>query len=317
MPTLDLPALQRPSFFEGQRLMADDLADVQTYHRELRWLHNRSLHNWGIALGLAVTGKRGEKAVRLQGGVALDCRGRELILSETQELPIPAVAGASDGSGPATYYLTLRYAEDADLVSEIRQGVCGTSGAVRRPEQPLVRWLDPDEDFQIGLDIVVASIQVQNCQLLKDVSAAERRDALPAQQPYVAAGRTVAGQTPWRLWPDAQDPFGAYGVATTVATTRAGFRTTPRYQAHVMGQRNFNLIDDNEERQGVVDGYAQILLPAAATFELVVLLPTGVVGGNTILNPPIVFTEAFMLRLSQLSEPGDLGWHVVWLGVEG
>ena len=149
MPPLDLPALQRPSFFEGQRLMADDLADVQTYHRELRWLHNRSLHNWGIALGLAVTGKRGEKAVRLQGGVALDCRGRELILSETQELPIPAVAGASDGSGPATYYLTLRYAEDADLVPEIRNGVFGTSAAVRRPEQPLLRVQTPAEDFQL------------------------------------------------------------------------------------------------------------------------------------------------------------------------
>lgn len=314
MSTLDLPALQRPSFFEGQRLMADDLADVQTYHRELRWLHNRSLHNWGIAFGLAVTGKRGEKAVRLQGGLALDCRGRELILSDTQELPIPAVAGASDGSGPATYYLTLRYAEDADLVPEIRNGVCGTSGAVRRPEQPLVRWLDPDEDFQIGLDIVVASIQVQNCQLLKDVSAAERRDALPAQQPYVAAGRTQAGQTAWRLWPDAESPFG---VATTVATTSAGFRTTPRYQAHIMGPRNFTLIDDNEERQGVVDGYAQISLPAAASFDLIVLLPTGLIGSGTPLNPAIVFTEEFMLRLSQLSEPGDLGWHVAWMGVEG
>ncbi|MCL4870811.1 MAG: hypothetical protein KJ063_17775 [Anaerolineae bacterium] len=314
MSTLNLPALQRPAFFEGQRLMADDLADVQTYHRELRWLHNRSLHNWGIAFGLSVTGKQGEKAVRLQGGLALDCLGRELILSDTQELPIPAVAGASGGSGPATYYLTLRYAEDADLVPEIRNGVCGTSGAVRRPEQPLVRWQDPDEDFQIGLDIVVASIQVQNCQLRKDVSAAERRDALPAQQPYVAAGRTQAGQTTWRLWPDAENPFG---VATTVATTKAGFRTTPRYQGHVMGPRNFTLIEDNEEQQGVVDGYAQIALPTAASFELIVLLPTGLIGRSTILNPPIVLTKAFMPRLSQLSEPGDLGWHVVWMGVEG
>ncbi|MBE2201165.1 MAG: hypothetical protein IAE79_21305 [Anaerolinea sp.] len=312
MANLDLPALQRPSFFEGQRLTAVDLADVQSYHRELRWLHNRSLHNWGIAFGLAVTGKRGQRAVQIQGGLALDCRGRELILSDGLELPIPAVAGASNGHGPANYYLTLRYATDADLVPEIRAGVCGASGAVRRPEQPLVRWQDPNEDYQHGLDIVLASIEVQNCQLLKDISAVERRDALPAQQPYVAAGQTKAGQTNWRLWPDAENPVG---VATTVATTSAGFRTTPRYQAHIMGQRRFNL--DDHERDGLVDGYAQISLPAAASFELIVLLPAGMAGPGAILNPPVIFSEDFMLRLSQFSEPGDLGWYVVWMGIEG
>ena len=47
----EIPILERPAFFSGQRLTAADLDTVQTFHRELRWLHNRSLHSWGIAFG--------------------------------------------------------------------------------------------------------------------------------------------------------------------------------------------------------------------------------------------------------------------------
>ena len=56
---LDIPVLERPAFFDGQQLTAADLEAVQAYHRELLWLHNRGLHNWGIAFGYAVEGKRG------------------------------------------------------------------------------------------------------------------------------------------------------------------------------------------------------------------------------------------------------------------
>ena len=56
--TTDLPAVERPQFFDGERLTAGDLLDAQTYERELRWLHNRCLHSWGVAVGLAVHGRR-------------------------------------------------------------------------------------------------------------------------------------------------------------------------------------------------------------------------------------------------------------------
>lgn len=307
--TLDIPPLERPSFFDGQRLTAADLTDVQTFHRELRWLHNRSLHNWGIAFGYAVSGARGQRTVQIQSGYALDCKGRELILNESTSLPIPAVAAANDG-GPATYYLTVTYAEDADLTPEMRAGACGTAGAVRRPEQPLIRWRDPDEGYEHGIDVVVAAIKVQNCRLAEDVSGAERRDAVPAQQPYVAAGRSDAGQTVWRLWPDAET---AVGVATTVATTAAGFRTVPRYQAHVMGERLFPFLLDGENFNGVVDGYPQIVAPSAASFDLVVALPRGFAAQTgAIFNPAVVLTQDFMTRLQE-----ELQWHVVWMGIEG
>lgn len=316
----DIPELERPAFFDGQRLTAADLTAVQSYHRELRWLHNRSLHNWGIAFGLAVTGRRGERAVRVQPGYALDCKGRDLIQSDPLEIPIPPVAGNGNG-GPATYYLTASYAEDSELTPEMRNGACGSSGAVRRPEQPIIRWQNPDETsgdgrFTQGIDVVLASIKVQNCQLAADISGSERRDAVPAQQPYVACGQTKAGQTTWRPWPPEGNEERFLGISTTVATTDAGFRTTPRYQAHIIGSRLVTLVRDNEEFEVVVDGYTQVLNASAGSFELVMTLPQGVMG-DTLLNPPEALTEELLARLSHNTEEGDLGWVVVWMGVEG
>lgn len=308
-----IPALERPSFFDGQRLTAGDLDDVQTFLRELRWLHNRALHNWGIAFGYAVSGDRGGREVSLQPGYAIDCKGRDLILGESMTLPIPAVSGTSSG-GPMTYYLTATYAEDQELVPETRQGSCNSSGAVRYPEIPLIRWRDPNDrspgsGFRHGLDIVLAAISVQNCSLAEDVSGAERRDALPAAQPYIVSGNTEAGATPWRLWPTDEKPVG---VATTVVTATAGFRNPPRYQAHVVGKRLYAMATG--DGSGVVDGYTHIAQGTASSFELRMILPVGVITESAILNPAEVLTAKF---IGDLQDPAKLGWHVVWMGIEG
>jgi hypothetical protein len=312
-----IPILNRPEFFDGQQLLAADLTEVQRYHRELRWLHNRSLHGWGIAFGLAVSGERGARTVSINPGYGLDCLGRDLILTESRSMPIPAVAGSSDGT-PATYYLTVSYAEDVDLPAQERMGACGTSGAVRRPEQPIVRWQDPNDTdpesrFRHGLDIVLGTIKVRNCQLAEAVIDNARRNAPPARQPYVAAGQTPAGATEWRLWPNASSPLG---VATTVSTASAGFGITPKYQAHIVGDREFPVVVINGSASAVVEGYQQIAEPASSTFELRVFFPAGSTagdGGGTVpLNPPEVLTETFMGRLQV-----ELQWHVVWMGIEG
>ncbi len=309
----NIPILERPSFFDGQRLTADDMDDTQTFLRELRWLHNRALHNWGIAFGYAVSGSQGERQVELQSGYAIDCKGRDLILGQSMTIPIPAVSGSSSG-GPMTYYLTATYAQDSELVPEMRQGTCGTSGAVRYPETPLIRWRDPNDrssesGYRHGIDIVLGAIKVQNCSLAEDVSGAERRDALPAAQPYIASGNTVSGQTAWQLWPDDSNPVG---LATTVVTTAAGFRNVPRYQAHVVGKRVLTL--SGEERQTVVDGYAQVANSTAASFELRMILPAGIIGDGARLNPAIVLTPQFV---GEVQDSSKLGWYVVWMGIEG
>lgn len=302
----EIPMLKRPAFFDGQRLEAGDLSAASSFHRELRWLHNRSLHNWGIAFGYAVSGERKARAVEVQPGFALDCDGHELILTEGREVAIPAVGGANDG-GPRTYYLTVSYADDADLPPETRGGACGASGAVRLPERPNLRWQEPD-DFRFGHDVVLCAIEVENCQLAADVSAAERRDAVPAQQPYIAAGQTVAGQTQWRLWPDGNT---VRGIATTVNTTGAGFRNTPSYQAHVIGERVVPNTDF------VLDGYAQVSQPTPFGFELIVLLPQSRLGGFVLNDFEFVFNQAITRVESTDVQKGGLGWYVVWMGLEG
>jgi hypothetical protein len=275
--TDDIPRLERPSFFDGQRLIAHDLTVGQVYNQELRWLHNRSLHGWGIAFGFAVTGSRGDQSVKVDIGYAIDCIGRDLVLDAPIEIPIPAVASASDG-GPVTYYLTVSYAEDTQLAPITRKGACKASGAVRRPEMPLIRWQDPkDTDpssrYRYGLDVVLASVSILNCQLT-EASTRERRNAVPPQQPYVAAGRSQAGGTDWRLWPN---DTAALGVVTTVTTSEAGFRTTPYYQAHVVGERIFQAADGSETF--LVDGYAQLAQMTASSFDLRFMLPVGTTVG--------------------------------------
>ena len=67
MAVLDMTRfVERLRYFDGQRLFADDLQGVEAFNREMRWLHNRSLHQPGIGSGLAVAGRRGDREVRIQ-----------------------------------------------------------------------------------------------------------------------------------------------------------------------------------------------------------------------------------------------------------
>lgn len=308
-----IPKLERATFFDGQRLTASDLDAVQRYHRELRWLHNRSLHSWGIAFGYVVSGARGDRVVTLAPGLALDCQGRELILGEQQTLSVPAISGDDQGN-PVTYYLTASYAANEDLEPQQRQGVCDTQGAVRYPETPVIRWLKPDE-FIYGEDVILATISVKNCQLDDDVSGSSRRDAIPPQQPYISAGQSTPNQTLWRPWPDESNPVG---LTTIVSTASAGFRATPRYQARIGGTRYVTgfQVDGEPRPPFVVEGHVQIEAATATNFQLRLILPHGVLPGTSTaditLNPSVIYRNEFLLHLQNV-----LGWHVVWVGIEG
>src|SRR6185437_7882781 len=77
---------QRPAFYEGQVLAARDLAATVDYPRAQAARHDRYLHAWGIAEGLALATQAqtdpGTGAnyvtVTLQPGVAIDGTGREV-----------------------------------------------------------------------------------------------------------------------------------------------------------------------------------------------------------------------------------------------
>lgn len=199
----DLRFLERQQFFDGQRLFADDLQELEAFHREMRWLHNRSLHQPGIGNGYAITGVKGERVVTVGAGYAIDAEGREIVLIENRVLQVPPVSGEPGGT-PATFDLTIAYPSDADLEeAETRAGVCADRGTVRLREEPVFCWVRLQEteagtfvavdgrlkaDVEQGLRLVIGRVEVLNCQLHSTVSLEQRRSARPTYQPYIACG---------------------------------------------------------------------------------------------------------------------------------
>lgn len=94
---------ERPRFFAGKLLTADDLQREQDYFRGKSALHNRLLHGWGIVAGLGVTVDHGTSVV-VAAGVALDCAGNELVLAEPERITLLGLAGR--------HYVTLQYFEE-------------------------------------------------------------------------------------------------------------------------------------------------------------------------------------------------------------
>jgi hypothetical protein len=300
--TVDVPSLERVVFFTGQRLTAADLAALQRAHRELRWLHNRSLHNWGIGIGLAVTGERGDSVVTVSPGYGIDCLGREIILTAPRTLTVPAVA-AAPGGGEAIFYLTAVYVPDEDQnVAQKRPGVCLPEGTVRLTEEPGLEWRQSDE-LNEGRELILAQAWIQNCRLSRPLSLSARRDARPSQQPYIAAGQTKVGDTDWSLWVLGPETVG---FEVTVDTSDARFRGTPRYVAHIAGDRYLA----TQPGPLVAVALTNVVDATPVHFTMQALLPPNL-GGN--INPPALYDETDAVDIVKM----QLGWHVVWMGIEG
>jgi hypothetical protein len=314
--------VERLKFFEGQRLFAEDLYSIDRLHREMRWLHNQSLHRPGVGRGLAVTGPKGSKTVEIQEGYAIDCDGREIVLTLPLTEPIPPVAGTN--GQPAIYDLTVSYPSDSDLeISETRQGICTTPGAVRRREEPVFCWVEVGADGQPTDSTLKARMasahlirlcraNILECKLYSDISIAERRNARPSQQPYIACGSDgpKSASRPngftWTKKPD--DKLSASGVSSMralktplqaeISTKSAGFRTAPSYFVEVRGTR----VQSIEASTFILDGAPTVLESKTASF--------------------VVEIDVLVQRLSgvdglNVTEDIFADWEITWMGVEG
>ena len=306
MPEPTVPAIMRTAHFDGQRLDAADLAASDDADRAERWLHNRALHGWGVASGFALDGPADATHVGVAAGHAIDRYGRDLLVPEGLVLAVPPDAGSDDP--PTMYALVVRHATDADLPPDIRGGVCGTAGAVRRPERAVVTWLaySPHGAVRDGLDVVLGVARVRHCRLADDIDSGARRDVLPSPQPRVAAGRTTPGATQWRRW---QVGEATAGLETTVSTLAGGFAARASYQARLAGTRLM------AGQGAIIDGHLHIADAGPAGFTARVHLPPGAaatVDGAAPLNPPQVLATAdFPQRVAE-----ELRWHVEWIGIE-
>jgi hypothetical protein len=299
-------SIERQRFFDGQRLFAADLQGIEAFNREMRWLHNQSLHQPGIGNGLAVSGRKDEREVGVGPGYAVDDLGREIVLTSSRTIPVPPVAG--DDGKPRRFLLTVEYPDDADLEEvELREGICDTRGAVRLREEPVFCWvpLNPDgspaqDQGEIlgGRKLVLTEVAVRDCKLDQDISIVQRRNARPPTQPVIACG--VQQPTAWKAWDpwdDAELPGGANvgaalralyqmigGLQAEIDTSSAGFRTTPDYFARIDGPRVIEAIVDGETVRAVVDGLLSVVDPTPSTFTaqvIVLYFPVAESDGDT------------------------------------
>jgi len=303
--------LERLQFFNGQRLFASDLQGVEAFNREMRWLHNQSLHQAGIGSGFAVIGKKGDREVTIMPGYAIDAQGREMVLTESWVQQIPPVAGEDDGT-PVFFDLTVSYPADTDLEeAETREGICLPRGVVRLREQPIFCWVRLDGNGQpvdarlkrevlAGMKIVLSRAEVLNCQLNRDLSIAQRRSARPAKQPHIACGTALP--TEWQIWDfrkeafssaalrstdlpirdftlrasqvlQTEEPFIAeVGLQAVISTAAAGFVTTPCYSAHIVGPRIKQVGSMPVLREFIVDSLVNVVEPQPRSFMVRVLL---------------------------------------------
>jgi hypothetical protein len=310
----DARSVERPRFFDGQRLLATDLDGITAFHRALRWLHNRSLHQAGVGNGFAVSGSRGEREVRIQPGYALDAEGREIVLLDTAVEAVPPVAGEPAG-GPTFFDLVVSYPSDDDLEeAETRAGVCEPRGAIALRERPVFCWvhlveangrlrpLDEAQALQIqnGLALVLARAEVLECQLNADLTVAVRRTARPPERPRLACGTTPVE---WTQWPEQGEV--AYGLTAAVDTRAGRFRQTPRYAARVEGIRPLAVAIPDTDAMHALD------LPAFVQDAR----PQGFVCYVPVVDLQSPGTLASPLP-TELLAAARAAWQVTWLGIE-
>ena len=322
-----LPGIERLEFFDGERLFAEDLQTLDGFNRQMRWLHNLSLHSFGIGSGFVVTGERGDREIVVQPGYAIDNAGREIILLHQATLTIPPVA--DDGLGnPQFFDLTVHYPGTEDLEErETRTGVCGTSGVVRRKEEPVFCWIElkgsdrtpknPAHARQIagGEKVVLARISVKNCRL-ETLTIANRRNVRPETLPYVACGRSAPADAHWRSWSIVSDGQTIrLGVEATVDASAGRFSSTPCYDARVVGKRIFQNAPPSNLPLYMIEGFPIVAggaTPSGFTFR--VFLPEFGAGSNGQIpvNPWSRFTDQ-----EELVRIIGENWSVEWIGVEG
>ena len=296
---MNVPDLKRITYFNGQRLTAGDLTEAQTDSRELRWLHNRGLHGWGIASGLQVAGKVGDRAVTVAPGYGTDCVGREIILGA----PVSMATPASFARGAEVmFYLVASWLDDADqAVTEKRDGACSGNGAVRLSDTPLLTWRSA-KDLQQGMEVILAQVWVQNCRISRAISSAAPAlcalgTATLHRQRAGSAYRSHVDALAVRLAVSRLAGGGGYlrgAVRRHAAVFRSiGRRTLPR---------RFSW------RPVMVVGFAAVAAPRRDSFTFQVLLPEG---PDTINNTAILSDPATARLIATL-----LDLQVMWMGVE-
>ena len=133
-------SIQRPSFFEGQILGAEDLARSVDYAREQDARHDRYLHSWGLAEGFEGREQNGEWF--LTPGFAVDSSGSPVVSTQAIRLDVNTLfddvlpGEPDDKKWFPVFVLRFESAEEPEPLLQ----QCGDSGASRIREEAIVRF---------------------------------------------------------------------------------------------------------------------------------------------------------------------------------
>jgi hypothetical protein len=306
---LEIP-FERVTYRRGQRLEARDLRDDQRRNARLRELHVRHLHDtWGIALGFDVTAvsnsasgaARNATGVLVGPGYAIDEHGRDLLLPEAVQPPLPAAQGR--------FVLTVAYREDMEFQDPCAFPVhCFGDGPGLRTERVRFAWRTPDE-VRFGPEVPVIQVTVADGAIMGTPDVRVRRYTQPLVRPHIDVRVTNEGRSGWRDWvegaPSAQQELG---LELDVDTSEAGFLRTPFYFGVLQGDFSQGgdppLFEADPWPQGI----------ASFPLEAIGFIATANVDGFTyrILN---VHGAPFLRSVSAV-EAERRGWRIAWCGLE-
>lgn len=216
---------RRIGFTDGQLLTADDLADDRHHEARMRGLHTRVVHaTWGISLGLDV--QPAGDALAVSSGLAHDCHGRELVLSDGLRLRVPEEVGA-DG-----LVLVVRHDDGPTRpaldIAAVRVGPPGREGVDPDPrrDRPAFAWRRFD-DVAWGEEVPLGTVTRAGQDLVVDGQARVYVRAL--ERPHVGFGTQLCARSRPQL-----RQAGALDTliwSYAVDTESGGFTDTPDYFA--------------------------------------------------------------------------------------
>ncbi len=159
--------LERNRYFTGKYMTVRDFAGEQEYFLSRHREHNRLLHGWGVVCGLRVLPHPNPECARrwviVRAGVAIDCKGREIVLCKDTPLELPLrredwekEAGQCGDPGEKAekvleppFFIALRYEEEEiePVPALYAEGACDPSRreANRVRETARLVFLRPDE----------------------------------------------------------------------------------------------------------------------------------------------------------------------------
>ena len=232
---MELRDLERFRYWQGQGLRSRDFRAQRANAEELRWWHNRALHDSGVRSGLTVAMVDGADFVRVACGLAYDCYGRELLLQRDRQVPYPD----SPEEG-AVVVLVIRYRsanEDACVcnASDLPPD-CAPPGLME--DAVAFHWHDANE-LRPSDGAPLAAFRFSDgawssLEISEALDGASPPASRPMARPQLASGGTIPGQTVWEVWRWGSVPLG---FQTLIDTSAAGFTKTPLYFAELTTEK--------------------------------------------------------------------------------